>query len=104
MIIEEFNEDSIEKDRIKELLSEKYNELSLLYKEALREDPMIYFGETIQDFIKKIKSTYSKEILDKCLLWYVIILASPEVKIEEATLDVPGGEIEDFIRNTLAGL
>ncbi len=80
-------------------LKEKYSELEGLFLEAREGIKVTTFYESMQPFWKMVKEKYRPEECIDCLLWHLTIGSSPNETVTK--LDLPGGEIENFIRNEL---
>jgi len=75
----------------------KFLELKELYRTAISADDDLYFSAKMKKIFDHLKEKYSTQDLINCRLWHVIALSTPSGN--ETTLDMPGGEIDEFIRS-----
>lgn len=79
-----------------QIKDEKLHELKAILSSAV--DKGIHFGyPEFQNFYKQMQDKYPAEICRNSVLWHLIIGSTPQDNLP--ALDLPGGEIEDWIRN-----
>lgn len=82
---------------------ERFDEIRLIFN---KEDSRgINFMHTVRnEFVDSLRKRYSGDVLDSCRLYHLVAGSSPTPEIPVTMLDLPEGEIEDFIRNKMPTL
>ncbi len=80
-------------------MKEKYSELKELFTEETKRIGAVSFYEKMAAFCEAMKAKYKLDEYIHSKLWHLLIGSQADVVITE--LDLPNGEIEDFIRNEM---